>query len=825
MKSDTTEATTMRLVTRLGSLAVGISAMVLTLANSDVARSDGPVEHALFSSIRRGDQSLLASLLREGAPVNVHASDGTTPLMLATLHGAPDTVRLLLEHGADPNAANNSKATALLFAAGDLEKVRLLVDAGANVNARSSSGNTPLVAAAAHEGNLNVVKLLLNEGAELHAQNGNDVSVLGAAVIANDAGTVRFLLDQGYQQGAIKNLFGASRNSLLSIAAGNGNLDIVESLLARGADVNSGDSNFAGNALNNALLSQKHDIARRLIEAGADFKGCSPMGKVPSIVLAAYSETGDASVAASMIERGVDASAANQLGETALTWARRRGFPELIALLTEAKGADPADTRPTVPNRELDADPAKRAQLVRGAIEKSIALMQRSSDVFLQVRRTCVSCHHQNLPGVALGWARDRGFAVDEAALRRMNERQWDGWSRRVEACYEMDSPFPVPPQFLGYGFWQFAALGHAADSVTDATVWYLAAIQQADGHWTEGGVSRPPMGVGDILVTTLAMRSLQLYPLQGRREEISARIEKAKRWLSNAKPTLHQERVFKLLGLAWAGVPAERLSDDLASLMAAQRADGGWSQLTHSQSDAWATGQALVALRVAGGASTAHPAYQRGVDFLLRTQFDDGSWYVQSRAWPFQPPFDSGFPYGRDQWISAGATAWATMALLLTVEPAKPPLVPSRRDRPPTPVAARMSPSAEDKPNSAPAPAEPRRREQPVDFARDIKPVLERSCAGCHSGEQPEGGFRVTERAMLLLGGESGEAPVVAGRSDASPLLVRVSGKDPDLAMPPLDKRDKYSALSSDEVEALRAWIDGGATWPADVSIKSTKD
>jgi hypothetical protein len=377
----------------------------------------------------------------------------------------------------------------------------------------------------------------------------------------------------------------------------------------------------------------------------------------------------------------------------------------------------------------------------------------------------------------------------------------------------------------LGYGFLQFAALGHAADSVTDAAVWYLASIQQADGHWTEGGISRPPMGVGDILVTTLAMRSLQLYPLQGRRDEINARIEKAKQWLSSAKPTLHQERVFKLLGLAWAGVPAEQLSDDLAGLLAAQRADGGWSQLSHSQSDAWATGQALVALRVAGGTSAAHPAYQRGVDFLLRTQFDDGSWYVQSRAWPFQPPFDSGFPFGRDQWISAGATAWATMALLLNVEPTKPALVPSRLDRQPAPLLARMAQAAEAKADSTITPPDPRRRIEPVDFAREVKPLLERSCAGCHSGDQPEGGFRVTERAMLLLGGESGEAPVVAGRSGESPLLVRVSGKDPDLAMPPSDKRDKFPALSTDEIEVLRAWIDGGATWPADVSIKAVKD
>jgi hypothetical protein len=53
-------------------------------------------------------------------------------------------------------------------------------------------------------------------------------------------------------------------------------------------------------------------------------------------------------------------------------------------------------------------------------------------------------------------------------------------------------------------------------------------------------------------------------------------------------------------------------------------------------------------------------------VAFLLRTQLEDGSWFVRSRAIPVQPYFDSGFPHGRDQFISAAATNWATMALML---------------------------------------------------------------------------------------------------------------------------------------------------------------
>jgi hypothetical protein len=59
-------------------------------------------------------------------------------------------------------------------------------------------------------------------------------------------------------------------------------------------------------------------------------------------------------------------------------------------------------------------------------------------------------------------------------------------------------------------------------------------------------------------------------------------------------------------------------------------------------------------------------------VEYLLKTQLDDGSWHVASRAVKFQPYFQSGFPHDHDQWISASATAWATMALSYAAETAK---------------------------------------------------------------------------------------------------------------------------------------------------------
>jgi hypothetical protein len=96
--------------------------------------------------------------------------------------------------------------------------------------------------------------------------------------------------------------------------------------------------------------------------------------------------------------------------------------------------------------------------------------------------------------------------------------------------------------------------------------------------------------------------------------------------------------------------------------------ADGGWRQLASMGSDAYATGEALYALNTAGQMTPSNLVYAKGVKYLLNTQAADGSWHVKSRSIWVQPYFESGFPYGTDQWISAAGTSWAAMALSVTV-------------------------------------------------------------------------------------------------------------------------------------------------------------
>jgi len=224
--------------------------------------------------------------------------------------------------------------------------------------------------------------------------------------------------------------------------------------------------------------------------------------------------------------------------------------------------------------------------------------------------------------------------------------------------------------------------------------------------------------------------------------------------------------------------------------------------------SDSWATGQALVALNTVGGIDVSNAAFQQGVRFLLQTQFEDGSWYVRSRAWPFQPHFESGFPHGKDQWISAGGTAWATMALLLT-QPLSAKTGP-RRDWMAVKVADEPRRSAGDK-NS---PIQSTRGKATIDFTRDISPLLERSCSACHGGNKRKGQFSIASRDTMIKGGQSGEPALQPGNSAGSRLIRMVTDQVEDLEMPPLAKRSNYPALTPDEVRLLKSWIDEGMVW-----------
>lgn len=101
----------------------------------------------------------------------------------------------------------------------------------------------------------------------------------------------------------------------------------------------------------------------------------------------------------------------------------------------------------------------------------------------------------------------------------------------------------------------------------------------------------------------------------------------------------------------------------------------------------------------------------------------------------------------------------------------------------------------------------------QQVDYVSDIQPLLEKRCYRCHGPERRKGGLRLDMKATVLQGGDSGDAAIVPGEADQSPLVRLVSSKDDKERMPPANAEE--APLTDDELEKLRRWINAGADWP----------
>jgi len=108
-----------------------------------------------------------------------------------------------------------------------------------------------------------------------------------------------------------------------------------------------------------------------------------------------------------------------------------------------------------------------------------------------------------------------------------------------------------------------------------------------------------------------------------------------------------------------------------------------------------------------------------------------------------------------------------------------------------------------------------------PVDYGRDIQPILERSCYSCHGPDKRKSGLRLDQKAEALLGGDSGRV-IDIGKSADSLLIHVVAGIDPDLKMPP---EDEGKPLTNSEIATLRAWIDDGAPWPETATPAAAPD
>lgn len=780
-----------------------------------------PLAADLITAIRNGDEPAIRKLLEGGADVNGRDKDGNTPLLLASLYAGPDCVKLLLQKGADPNAANNVGATPLIRAATSPAKVRLLLAAGARVQVRTTDlGNTPLILAARRNGNSETVKLLLDRGADAREANQVGVTPILAAAASGDVETAKLLLDKGANPNHFPELKGpndalasGSRTALMWAAYHN-DLPMIRLLLERGADPN--QVIVFGTALSHAAWHGSLEAAELLIERGANVDARDLFAGFTPLHWAASSESPRADFVKLLLAKGADPNAAGgahiaALGLTPQTprmLAEKRGRTAIVEALIAAGAKEPPPVeRFAVPDRKVPEPLTTEA--LTAATEQALAALQTTAAESRQAylrhvsHQDCLSCHQQFLPMAAVGHARGHAVRFDQKAAQEQLALGARVTHPFFQPEYLAQTVFhPDPAYGIGYEHLGLVAENAPPTTMSDAEVHHLVTVQSADGRWFNN-LPRPPMQSSDVGATALVIQAIQRYGWPGRRQEFAACVDRARKWLWQAQPETTDDAVFQLLGLHWAGEPPAKLARPAGALLKLQRPDGGWAQLPALDSDAYATGQALYALARAAELPVTDPAWQRGVRFLLKTQGDDGTWRVARRAFPFQPTMDSGFPHHRDSWISATATSWVVMALTQAL-PAG-----TAAD---APLVAKQT-----------APLQSQPQGEKVAFTEQIKPLLERSCVGCHAGGRPAGLLRVDLREALLKGGESGTAAVVPGQSVRSLLIEYVSDRS-EAEMPPRATRDKFPALSKEEVTLLRRWIDQGAEWPNGVTLATPK-
>lgn len=628
-----------------------------SLANESQRLPPDPAALTLIGMLRSGTNAgFLKAIARNPKLINARGPGGATVFMFAVLYGDSPMLARLLKLGAQVNARNDANASALLWAAGDLTKTQILVRHGGDVNVRSDYLRTPLMVAARIPSGAATVRFLLDAGANPNpnAHPATESSPLIEAATAAEPDVMQLLISRGAD---IK----AAGQPALAMAIYNRCPECRDLLLKGGVDAEASTG-----ALSEVAHVADTESVRGLLDHGANVNYVDSFGRTP-LMYAAGSDLLPLNVVRMLIEKGANVNAVDGHQQapdsqlTVLDVAQLRGNTPIVELLVKlgAKGSASAP---------LQSVQSRHGNTIRDALARSIPRLQAADAGFTQ-KAGCVSCHNL-LADMAVTAARSAGFQVDEqiaaqqmktnaARLAKDGERMYQSFLFSVEDNFGPDA--------LGYTLIALAGQQYKPDLNTDAAAMYIRARQGRDGHW-EIGLSdqRPPLGAEFVGQTALAMRSLQLYAPRNGAAAYATSIQRAAHWLAEAPTTCNDDRAWKVLGLAWDGKNRSAMERAAQELLRTQRSDGGWSDVPSMTSNAYATGKTLVALQTAG---VTGGAIERGVRFLLDSQGEDGTWHVKSRAFAFQPYFESGFPHRYDQWISTAGTSWATMALALSAK------------------------------------------------------------------------------------------------------------------------------------------------------------
>jgi ankyrin repeat protein len=295
-----------------------------------------------------GCRPICEALIKRGAQVNLQSGRFGSVLATAAWWGNTETVKYLVEQGADVNlrlqTGEYGSASALAAAAerGNTETVKYLVDQGADVNLPLQTGPYgSALAAAAEWGNTETVKYLVEQGADVNLplQTGPYGSALAAAAGRGDTETVKYLVEQGADVNLP--LQTGKYGSALSAAAWRGGTETVKYLVKQGADVNLPlQTGRYGSALAAAAWWGSTETVKYLVEQGADVNPPLQTGEYGS-ALATAAGRGETETVKYLVEQGADVNLTLQTGEygNALAAAAAQGNSKTVKYLVE-QGAD-----------------------------------------------------------------------------------------------------------------------------------------------------------------------------------------------------------------------------------------------------------------------------------------------------------------------------------------------------------------------------------------------------------------------------------------------------------------------------------------------------
>jgi hypothetical protein len=313
-------------------------------------------------------------------------------------------------------------------------------------------------------------------------------------------------------------------------------------------------------------------------------------------------------------------------------------------------------------------------QQVHQAVERSLKYLQAESTSWLNVRK-CAACHHVALPLWSMIEAERQGYSVDKKFVSETADRTLGSREKMIASRILPDpkgKPDTRPGTNMGIVF--VAIAGRALPSLSEGQKQSLKLIaaeipkkQEKDGWWKSVD-DRIPIHESPAIDTAWSIMAMEAGTDAGKPSPERDAIAKAKAWLDGQTPTSQQTKVFKI----WMALREKKTRADLQpsldELLALQQPDGGWRQVSEMASDAYATGQTLYVLCLAGYTAD-QPQIKRGIDFLIANQKPDGSWPMISRSTlgAERKPTKLLTP------ITCAAGSWATLSLVKLVPKPEP--------------------------------------------------------------------------------------------------------------------------------------------------------